>query len=132
MKTERHNDGLAWHLAGPTVFFWTYAHGAWVGLELSPGDVVVLSDGGPNDEGGYWSREDRFEHYGESIGMRCHTAGRDCDGETSETDEFECRVDMLDATFREEDERFPCPPRIPDWKRTGGRRYDQFAEAAGY
>lgn len=132
MKYDKHEASLPWHTDGPTVFFWAYACGSWVGVEMSPGDVVTLSDGGPNDEGGYWATSERFEHIGESIEHSSHRAGRDCDGECSETYEFACRVDRLDAVVREEDECYPCPARVPDWKRTGGRRYDQYAEMAGY
>lgn len=132
MKYEHFEEQLGRDLSGPVVFFWTYACGSWHGIRMAPGDVVELSDGGPNDEGGYWRQSERFEHQGEFVSNRSHSAGRDCDGETSETTIYECRVDKLDTKATEHDDQFPRPALLPEWERISGRCYDQFAEAAGY
>lgn len=109
--------------------FWVYVHG-WTKLTLKPDQVLHHSQGGPDEEG-WHSEYHEWTYYDEEVTEQRVTDGRDCDGRLTDTDFFVCHRRNL---------RSQTPPNyetgdpllIPTWHRTSGRRYDEYAEKAGY
>jgi hypothetical protein len=135
MRIERDELSEARDISGPEVFFWIYALGGYVGLRLKPGERVRTTWGGPTEEG-YAYTEIVCTHRGEIIERTEEGRSRDCDGLYENCAEYDCRVDMLDASVAdmgdsEELVGAQCH-RVPDWVAMGSSQRDHTAEAAGY
>lgn len=123
----------------PNARFWHWHSSAdqWVKITLKPGQSLEWCDGGPTDEG-YHAVVDRWEYLSDR-GVIFHstfTRWRDCDGRGSESRQWVCPVDRLQAldgveTFNDKQEVTVGPPRV-DWQADGSSQYDEYAESMGY
>jgi hypothetical protein len=110
--------------------FWVWHNGGWVKLTMRPGQSIVLTSGGLNDEGYSYSRE-RFTFNGLTVVVEGVTHARDCDGRMDSYSEHYCGVDDLKAMEAEVDEYGERPAR-PHWELGSCFQRDEQAELAGY
>lgn len=86
-------------------------------ISLTPGDLVEFKDSYPTEEGYHW-RRDMFEWLPQStiIQWEHSSGGRDCDGEHGHYQTYEMDISLPE----------------PEFVKTEGHQYDQFAEMMGY
>lgn len=93
-------------------------------LALEDGESLSGRRSWRTDEG-YSYESFTVRRDGDMILLDRESGGRDCDGEIGYYDSFRCHV--LDLAKCVTD-----LGKFPNWRRTQGSQYDQFAEAAGY
>lgn len=114
--------------------FTEYLNSGYVRLSLRPGQVLLWTTGRVQHEEG-WTRETRewsMSSDGLTVRSVCAVDGRDCDGFTSSTTEFECPVEGLDMRRVDMSEYGEGVVFLPDWRRVDAYCRDEYAEMAGY
>lgn len=97
-------------------------------VKLAPGQTIGWQVARATDEG-YDDQGERYTHEGDRIVRRWWSAGRDCDGRTSDGGTDACRLDELDAHSYEWEGATHTAPR---WLPLDVYHRDYAAEAAGY
>ena len=112
--------------------FWTFIHGSYVKLTLTPGQELEHWSSSAHEEG--WSSEETtWRHSGDVVERYWRSAGSDCDGRTSRTGADECAVGKMRTGFDAKEAGYTdMDVRMPVWGETQPIVcFDAFAEAAG-
>jgi len=144
MKTTKDNKQPLRHTTPKRARFW-YPHSAsdgstaWVRLTLEDGEELMWSHDAPHEEG-YHAEQIVFTRVGRVFVIECTQKWRDCDGPGGSYNRMHFTIEKIAgiiAYFDEEEGDKPVDMQgrdiyRPDWTHGQSRRYDAFAEAAGY
>lgn len=135
----------------PNARFWIHWNNTLTKIRLTPDQVLTLRRHS-RDEEGWSSHADRYTHEGDHVRCDWGWEGCDCDGRTGESGALICPLTLLEAEVVTNDppggyqdarrfrlyahNRMPGSDDLicqPAWERaTRTRRFDAYAEAAGY
>lgn len=106
--------------------FWTYYKGSVVRLTVEEGKELVLSSGGPTDEG-YSYTTDTFWVRDGYLHNRVERSSCDCDGPLYSTNNYRAALTELNDSWNDYVQVY-----YPSWERMCGWQRDVYAEKMGY